>query len=341
MTKLLFGLSALALVLRTTQVHADEAKPEGDRADKPVAPPEDPPKPRVTTVDASLFWVPWGMHYTRAAVGGSLTYRTPLVRKPGILWDTTNVAIGVRDVYGFVNNTLTAFAEITPIAVFKLNVQASYDRFIVSPFNGGMRTLTPAGEKRLSEGDVHRGSPTSVDWVTEKGGMDNTENFREHINTGGFRARILPTLQGKVGPVGIQYNFTADWNFYDVEGLERSTVYHDTFTFTLRRLHDFAHAHELVVAYGAPLKAPGELLLGVTSRYQHVMGTGLDQLTLSALVFFRYPKKFWSSRLSPFAAGNAGTNLIDPMWQYAFSWILVVGADYNIYTEKVAEPRRP
>lgn len=351
MTKLLIGFSALSLLFTTTtSLLADEAKPEDETRTKPAdsaapestpkAPsteptePTEPPKPRPTTADLSLFWVPWGMHYTRAAVGAGLAYKTPLIRKPGILWDTTNVVVGVRNLYGFVNNTLTGYVEVTPIAVFKLNVQAAYDVFIVNPFNGGLRTLTPAGAERLKNGDIKRESPTSVDWVTEKGGLDNFNNFRAPIGAGGMRLRVLPTLQGKVANIAVQYNFGADWNFYSTPGLDKDTVYHDTFTFTLRKLHDFSHAHELVVAYSAPMKAPGELLVGVTTRYYHVMGTGLDQLTMNALLFARYPKKIWGERVSPFAAANVGTNLIDPMWQYAFAWLLVVGADFNLYTSK-------
>ena len=344
MIKLLSGLSTLSLLFTTTALLADEAKPADDPQATPQATPKDakadqdakadPPKPRPTTVDLSLFWVPWGMHYTRAALGASLAYKTPLVRKPGILWDTTNVSAGVRNLYGFVNNSLTAFVEITPIAVFKLNVQAAYDVLIVNPFNGGLRTLTPAGAQRLKDGDIERESATSIDWVTEKGGLDNFSNFRTPIGANGMRLRVLPTLQGKVGPIAVQYNFGADWNLYSTPGLGNDTIYHDTFTFTLRKLHDFSHAHELVVAYNAPIKAPGELLLGVTTRYQHVVGTGLSQLTMNALLFARYPKKIWGNRVSPFAAANVGTNLIDPMWQYAFSWVLVLGADFNLYTSK-------
>jgi hypothetical protein len=334
MTKLFPALSALALLLAARPLSA--ARPPPVRENPPAA--GEKPKPRPTTVDLSLFVVPWGMHYTRAAWGMSLGFRAPLVKKPGILWDSTNVAFGVRDIYGYVNNSATLWAEITPIALFKLRGEASYDYFIKAPFNGGMRVLTPHGHDLLAAGKLQEGSKDAIDWVHDEG-LDNRANFTAPIYSGGWRFRVLPTLQGKVGNVAFQYNFMADWNFYSAPGATKESVYHDNFSFTLRKLHDFDHAHELVVAYGVPVKAPGEMLFGVSSRYHRVLGTGLDQLAVNALFFLRFPRKFWGERMSPFAGGNVGTNLIDPMWRYAFSWILVVGADFNLYKSKTTDAR--
>ncbi len=349
MRTLLCGLSALALLSLSLSSRADDRSgkddepPAADRpadqpADKPAeapAPPAPPDEPRPSTLDLNLFWLPWGMHYTRAAFGASVGYRIPLVQKKGILWDSTNVTFGVRDVFGFVNNTVGPFVDITPIAFFRLQVQGAYDSFIF-PFNGGFRVMTPLGRERLAAGKVERGDKAAVDWVNQDdgNGMDNRDHFLAPVLANGLRLRVLPTLQGKVGPIAFQYNFAADWNFYGAPGAGADDVYHDTFSFTLRRLQDFSHAHELLIAYSAPVPSPGELLLGVSTRYQKVLGTGLDQLTMHAVLFGRLPKKFWSERISPFAAAQAGTNLIDPMWQYAFSWILVVGADFNLYKSK-------
>lgn len=273
------------------------------------------------------------MHYTRSAWGATAAYKVPLVKKNGIFWDSTNVTVGVRDLYGYVNNTLGPFFEITPIAFFKLRVEAAYDYFIYSPFNGGLRVLTPLGHQRLAKGQVARGNTEALDWSGDDG-VNNTANYQNPIDIGGTRWRVMPTLQGKAGPMVFQYNFMADFNFYRAPRASYNAVFHDTFTFTLRKLQDVSQTHELLVAYSAPVAAPGELLIGVSGRYNRVAGTGLDQFSLVGLVFARLPWKILRQKVSPFAAVQAGTLLIDPMWQYAFSWVTVVGADINVHKSK-------
>lgn len=310
---------------KTTEAAANETRPR-----EPEVPPS---APREASTDLSLFWVPWGMHYTRSAWGGSLAYKVPLVKKNGIFWDSTNITIGVRDLYGYVNNTFGPFVEITPIAFFKFRVEAAYDYFIYAPFNGGLRVLTPLGHSRLAQGQVERGNTSSLDWSGDDG-VNNTANYQSPINIGGTRLRIMPTLQGKAGPVVFQYNFMADFNFYRAPGAGYNDVFHDTFTFTLRKLQDVSQTHELVLAYSAPVKLPGELLMGVNVRYNRVSGTGLDQLSMVGFAFARLPRRIIRDKVSPFAAVQAGTLLIDPMWQYAFSWVTLVGADINLHKSK-------
>jgi len=316
---------------------ADDPPAErNDGAPDPV-PTKPPNEPRPRSLDLNLFWVPWGMHYTRAALGASLGYKIPLVQDPGVLWSTTGITFGVRNMYSFIANTAGPFVDITPIAFFRLQIQGAYDVFIRQPFNGGLRVLTPLGQQKLEEGNIERGNLNALDWDGEKDGKgrDNLDHFRAPIGGGGgWRLRVLPTLQGKAGPIVFQYNFTADWNWYSAPNATSETPYHDNYTFAIRKLHDFSHAHELLVAWSAPFERPAELLVGMSGRYQHIVGTGLDQLTLNALVFTRLPRKLWNERVSPFAAAQVGTNLIDPMWQYAFSWMLIVGADVNLYRSK-------
>lgn len=325
-----------AILLNLSSVRAENQEkttlPSKARTDQPVAALA-PSPPRQSSLDLSLVWVPWGMHYTRSAWGATIAYKEPLVRKNGVLWDSTNITVGFRDLYGYVNNTFGPFIEITPIAFFKFRVEGAYDYFIYAPFNGGLRVLTPLGHQRLAAGQVERGNTNAVDWSGDDG-VNNDDNYKPTINIGGGRLRIMPTLQGKAGPIVFQYNFMADFNFYRAPGASYNDVFHDTFTFTLRKLHDVSQTHELVVGYAFPIRSPGELLLGVSARYNRVMGTGLDQLSLVALAFGRLPRRFLRDKVSPFAAVQAGTLLIDPMWQYAFSWVTVVGADITLHKSK-------
>ncbi len=337
MNGILFILTVAAVALSASSACAENqqkttpgAAPPQSAKQTDVAP---PPPARQSTVNASLVFVQWGMHYTRSAWGATVDYKVPLVKKNGILWDSTNITIGVRDFYGYVNNTFGPFVEITPIAFFKFRMEAAYDYFIYSPFNGGLRMLTALGHDRLVAGQVERGNKSAIDWSGDDG-VNNTGNFQSPINIGGTRLRVMPTLQGQVGPIVFQYNFMADFNFYHAPGASYNDVYHDSFTFTLRKLHDVSQTHELLLAYSAPIAKPGELLLGVSGRYNRVSGTGLDQLSLMGVVFGRWPRKIFKEKVSPFAAIQAGTLLIDPMWQYAFSWVTVVGADITLQKSK-------
>jgi|GEM_PF-4656886 len=332
MKRILFSLTLATIVSGACpeRVTAQEKSTQGSAA---PAGDVDAPASRHRSVDLSLIWVPWGMHYTRSAWGATLGYKVPLVKKNGVLWDSTNVTVGVRDMYGYVNNTFGPFIEITPIAFFKFRMEAAYDNFIYSPFNGGLRVLTPLGHERLAAGQIERGNAAAIDWSGDDG-VNNVANFQDPINIGGTRLRVMPTLQGKAGPIVFQYNFTADFNFYRAPGASYRAVYHDSFTFTLRKLQDVSQTHELLVAYAVPMASPGELLIGVSGRYNRVFGTGLDQFSLVGVVFGRLPKKLLGQRMSPFAAAQFGTLLVDPMWQYAFSWVTVVGADFNLHKSK-------
>jgi hypothetical protein len=276
-----------------------------------------------------LTWVPFGVAYVRAGAGLAATYRAPLIRRQGVLWETTNVTVGVRDFYGFVNNSLAAWVEVTPIAFFKLQVFGAYDSLIVDPFSGGVRVLTDLGAQRLAEGRVKRGDPQAVDWSDDQGAKDNELIFRKPRSGDGLRLKILPTLQGKVGPIAIQYNFTADFNFYRAGDHGAEAIFHDNFTFTLRKMHDVGFIHEGIIAYTG--SGPDELLAGVTARYYRVSGTGLDSLFTGALAFVRPRWRFAGERLSLWGAAQAGTNPIDPMYQYALAWLLATGVDLKVF----------
>lgn len=285
-----------------------------------------PPKPRVPSLDLTIAAVPWGMAYNRSGLGANLRYQAPLIDRPGVLWEKTNITVGVRDAFGYVNNSLAAFAEVTPIGFFKLQVSAAYDNLFVAPFSGGTRVLTALGRTELAEGNVARGRPGAVDWVD---GKDNHAIFDPSIAGDGLRLKIQPTLQGKAGPVAAQYTFTADFNIYRSGRYGCDDVFHDTFTFTLRKLCDHSFLHELLVVYEIP-NIRDEVRLGVVGKYYRVAGTGLDNLNVSAVGFYRPRLAVFGERFSPWITAQLGTNLRDPMYPYAFAWVLALGLDLKL-----------
>jgi hypothetical protein len=331
MKKLLFGFHVFACLVQSFSAHAEESAHVEEKAAAEKAHAEEKApveeKPGVASADLGFVLVPLGLAYTRSGVGVSARYEAPLVKRPGILWETTNVAVGVREFYAYVNNQLAAFVEVTPIAFFKLQLSAGYDSYIVKPLSGGVRALTPVGRQKLADGDVARGGRDAVDWVD---GRDNRDIFFAPVGGDGLRLKIQPTLQAKIGPVGLQYNFTADFNVHRAGKYDRNAIFYDSLTFTLRKVRDVGYINELVAVFEVP-GIRDQLRAGVIGNHYHVVGTDLDRLSLNALIFYRPRWQCLGERLSPWITGQFGTHLLDPMHQFDFSWVLAIGLDLRLF----------
>lgn len=276
--------------------------------------------------ELSMFWVPYGGAYVRAAWGVQFRYDMPLIKKPGVLWETTKLTLAASEVYGYTNNRLSAYAEVTPIAFFKLRVTAAHD-YMLRGFDGGIRVLTTAGQMRLSAGMVERGNANAVDWVD---GVNNSDVFTEPVYGGGLRLLIQPTLQAKVGPIGVQYTLTADINHYSVDGYSGDDIFHDPHTYSLRELSDWGISHQGTVAYIAELS--GELIAGLTSRYYAPRNIdNIESLSLEGTFFYKADWDYFGERWHPWGAAQIGTLLSDPMHEREFSWVLVFGADVRLF----------
>ena len=287
---------------------------------------------REPSAELRFLFVPYGGSYQRSAVGITAVYQIPLIQKPGALWETTNVTVGLNDLYSYVNNSVGGFVEITPIAVLALRVSATYDRVIIDPFTGGIRVLTAMGRQLLDDEQFERGNENAIDWVD---GRENSNVFLDPSGGGGLRLKIQPTLQAKVGPVAIQYKFTADFNYYSASDFDESDIFYDSLTFTLRELHDRSFLHELLVAYTTERergqRLPGEILAGVRGSYQTVSGTGLDNLAVNAVLLYRPKWEFFGDKWKPFFAVQLGTHLSDPMHEGDFAWLLVSGMNRRLF----------
>lgn len=282
---------------------------------------------RVSRVDATAFVVPWGMAYTRCALGGGLSWVAPLSQDPGDLWNSTAVRIGVRDLYGWVNNETAAFVEVTPIAVFKLRAELGWNSFIKPPANGGFRLLTPVGRQLLDQGRVARKDEEALDWSRDEG-LDDRRHFTAPEWAQGVRARVMPTLQGKVGPVVAAYTFMLDYADFRGPGRSADDVYHDSFNFTLRKVRDVALVHDAFVGFQWD-GARDRVIVGGNFRHQRVLGTGLDSVGLFGVAIVQRDPMLVSHAFSPFALAQIGSYVRDPMHQGDVSWVLVVGADFR------------
>ncbi len=287
---------------------------------------------RAATAQVGFLMVPFGINYTRAAIGLTAAYQRPLIDKRGPLWDSTNITVGLRQVYGFVNNSLGGFVEITPIAVLKMRVLASYDHLIVNPLDGGVRVLTAMGQQLFADDRIERGDPNAVDWVD---GRDNTDIFRDPVAGSGLRLQVQPSLQAKLGPIAMQYTFMADFNYYSAASFADDDIFHDTFTYTLRKLHDRSYTHEALIAYTRPQRPdqflPGEFLAGLRGSYFSVSGTDLDRSGLVAVLLYRPKLAFFGDNWQPWLAGHVGTLLSDPMHEGDIDALLALGIDLRLF----------
>lgn len=273
-----------------------------------------------------IMIAPYGMNYLNGGAGLQLFYKIPLVKKDEILWNTTNITFGVSDFYCYVNNNISGFIEVTPIAIFKLKAEVGYDYFIREPFDTGIQALTEDGRLALKEGNIKKGSSTAIDWVN---GLDNRRFFKEGTNDGGLKLTISPTLQAKIGPVGLQYTFIADYNNYQADGLGPNDVFHDGTSFTLKQMEDWGLAHELNVVYIFNIPQ-NEFGAGLFARYYAVRSTQLHSLGLYLQLFY---SPTWASlgQWKPWAAARLGTFLVDSMHQYDFSWVMALGTTVRLF----------
>ena len=282
---------------------------------------------RESRFDATAFAVPWGMAYTRCAVGGNAAWVAPLSQDPGVLWSNTELRLGVRDVYGWVNDEFAAFAEVTPIAFFKLRAEASWNAFIKPPVNGGLRLLTAEGRALLDAGRIARKDPEALDWSRDEG-LDDRRHFGGPMNAMGFRARLMPTLQAQLGPIVGVYTFTLDYADFRGPGRTVDDVYHDSFGFTLRRIRDFTLLHEGFVGYQW-LGARDQVVVGAQLRWLRVPSTGLESVGVFGVIVAQRDDRVTRKAFSPFALAQVGSFVRDPMHRGDLSWVLVVGADFR------------
>ena len=330
MKKIVLGLATFTCLTCLAGPAARAADPPEPASEE--APPPPPPPPRAALAELGVFIVPWGDAYVRSALGASFRYEAPLIRKPGILWDTTTVAVGVRDIYGYVNNSLQPYVEITPIAFFKVQASFGYETFIRAPFDGGVRVLTPLGEQRLAAGQLERNNRDAVDWAGFGGegvAINNRDNFTAPVFGQGFRPRLAPTLQAKLGPIAVQYNFTVDWSFFYGGGHGRDAIVHDTFAFTLRKMHDVGFTHEGILVFDVP-GVKDTIRIGAVARHYRVQGTGLERLETVGLLYYRPGSPWIGDSGTPWFAGQFGTNPVDPMHPWDFNWVLALGLDFRL-----------
>ena len=69
---------------------------------------------------------------------------------------------------------------------------------------------------------------------------------------------------------------------------------------------------------------------GAVGKYYRVSGTGLERLETVGLLYYRPGSPWIGQSGTPWFAAQLGTNVIDPLHELDFSWVLVLGLDFRV-----------
>jgi hypothetical protein len=216
-----------------------------------------------------------------------LYYRIPVVKDTDMLWNSTKMEIGIRNLFSPSIETISAYFKIVPIAVFELEILAGYE-YMFAGLTGG---LYPLGNLQ-------------VDYTMESRRV-KTPN---PDSVGGSRIEIKPTLQMAVGNVALQSSLTTGFLSFPNP---YSEYFYDHYTDAVYENNDiyFISDTKLVYMWDNLLAGVGYRLLWVnSSRYV------IDALTAVSL----YTPKWQGlpNHIEPYAAFQIGTHFRDRYFKH-------------------------
>jgi hypothetical protein len=246
-----------------------------------------------------------GLYFSQA-IGGSynplgiildsrLYYKAPVVRKAGMLWESTNIQAGMQNEWTPADNVASARFSIEPIAFFDVVCKAG----VYNLYN-----LLGYGCFRLDSPKVAYGP-------------DAQRNLKRD-NARGYWISIAPTLKAKVWRLIVLNTATLDWL-----GINGSGYFLEVRSYLPHRTNDFDIINE---AYLLAECSPW-LMAGATYRYAYVTGTALRSQRLCAIAIV---KPTYPALKSTYAAVTAGIYPQDPLFNHTFFVGCLVGADFRL-----------
>jgi hypothetical protein len=215
-------------------------------------------------------------------LGTKLFYRLPLVKKGGLLWESTKVDVGLTNSLSPAFDFLGAYVDIEPIAFFDLALKAQFAGYY-DAFGFGFREL-------------------------EGYGSDYDSSALDKIDAGSAAGYILsaaPTL--KFAFWKLAFSDTLYVNYFKVEGGEG--YFYEIFGNCALAERDVELFND---AYLLWILGPG-LMLGLNDSLLLVPRSGYRSQTLQAVGVLSRPL---SERLSLYAALTAGLHLEDRYLRY-------------------------
>lgn len=211
-----------------------------------------------------------------------LFYRIPLIRRSGILWESTKLEFGIQNNLSPAYDFAGAFVSIEPIALFNLTLSAQA---------AGYYTALGYGLYPLSGyGAGYNGA--ALDSVTAKNGT-------------GIVLSAAPTIKAAVGPIAVLDTGSLSW--FRANG--GSGYFYEIAGDTVLAGSDIEIGNQ---AYLLATVATG-LLVGLNDGVLYVPASGYVSHRLGAIGIYSAPL---SKKLSIYGAIVGGTFLADRYYQY-------------------------
>jgi hypothetical protein len=216
-------------------------------------------------------------------LGTKLFYRMPLIDRPGILWDSTKIDLGLTNSLSPAYDFIGGFVDIRPIAIFDIAFSAQAAGYY-SALGYGFQELSGYGAAFDS------GTLTSL----------------PSKNTAGYLLSASPTLQFAFGAFAFVNAFQL--TYFNVDG-GRGYFYETVANCALAK-NDVELTNNVYVLYTL---VPG-VMLGLNDSILYVPASGYQSHVVQAVGLM---SKAFTSRLSFYAALMAGLYLQDRYLQFA------------------------
>lgn len=211
-------------------------------------------------------------------------YRLPLIKRDGILWESTKIDVGIQNNLSPAYDFVGGFIDIEPIAVFDLQLIAQFAGYY-SGLGYGFRTL--------------QGYDSAFDTAAQDAipGKD----------TAGYVLSAAPTL--KFAIKDFAFSDTLHVNYFNVDG--GTGYFYETIANCPLGKNDVELYNDAYALYSV---GKG-IYVGLNDSILDIPGSGYVSHSLQALGAI---DKSLSGKLELYAALTAGTYLEDRYLQYAF-----------------------
>jgi hypothetical protein len=216
-------------------------------------------------------------------LGTKLYYRIPLIKEPGILWESTKIDVGIANALSPAYDLVGPFVDLEPIAVFDLELKAQFIGYY-SGLGFGFRDLAGYGSAFDASG---------LNAVTAK-------------NTSGYLLGAAPTLKFALGRFA--FSDTLHVTYFNVDG--GTGYFYETIANCSLAKSDLELYND---AYALYLVDAGSYA-GLNYSVLEIPASGYRSQTLQAVGALGRPL---TDRLSLYAALTAGIYLEDRYLLYA------------------------
>jgi hypothetical protein len=215
-------------------------------------------------------------------LGTEFFYRLPLVKKEGILWESTKIDVGIKNSLSPAFDFIGPFIDIEPIAIFDLALAAQFAGYF-DALGYGFHELSGYGDGFDAE---------ALDDLPAK-------------NAGGFFLSAAPTLKFALGRFA--FSNTLHVNYFDVDGGEG--YFHEVLG---NCVLDKSGVELYNDAY-ALVRFEGGLMAGLNDSILYVPDSGYRSHTIQAVGVY---SRALSGKLELYSALTAGLYLEDRYYEH-------------------------